>query len=135
MGNDESGSNGNTKHGPRTAAISASLITSFARVTGDLVDRTAGPSSAGERENNDRRDGHVNLFRALFRRCQKLPLTKTSSALERKKRAEGRKFVGCRPDISLHEITFVFIFVGCNAPTWVDGNRDGVLSAIKGQVT
>lgn len=58
MANDESGSSGNTKHGPRTVAISASLITSLARGTGDLVDRTWRAPTIHvrpERENNDRR--------------------------------------------------------------------------------
>lgn len=103
MANDESGSSGNTKHGPRTVAISASLITSLARGTGDLVDRTWRAPTIHvhpERENNDRRprqslpvgrglggEGGIRSSSA----GQKLPLTKTLSwALEREKRL-GRK--------------------------------------------
>lgn len=103
MANDESGSSGNTKHGPRTVAISASLITSLGRGTGDLVDRTWRAPTIHvqpERENNDRRPrqslpiregGRGGRDSFSLHSGQKLPLTKTLSwALERKKRLGGK---------------------------------------------
>lgn len=101
MANDESGSSGNTKHGPRTVAISASLITSLGRATGDLVDRTWRAPTIHvhpERENNDRRPRQSLPVggggEKEGARCssvgQKLPLTKTLSwGLSRTKERKG----------------------------------------------
>lgn len=106
MANDESGSSGNTKHGPRTVAISASLITSLGRATGDLVDRTWRAPTIHvhpERENNDRRprqslpvgggvggEGRGSLFLRRPEIAVNEDVVVGALSNERKKRLEGK---------------------------------------------